>query len=213
MAANNHYTLAEVNDLLKACQSFGLEVIPLVQTFGHKEVILKHERFSYLRDVEEMPESICPCHNDTMGVVREIVDQVMAVHKKSKYLHIGCDEVFHLGECRQCNGSGRSSLFVNHVTKVAEYVNKSHNVQTIIWDDMLRNLFFDDLLPLSKLVEPMVWVMLKMCTELSHPIHGTGTAWPLTTSGLRVPSKELMERLLSYLMFKDICRTTLTGWL
>ena len=47
---------------------------------------------------------------------------------------------------------------MNHVTNVAEYVNNSYNVQTIIWDDMLRNLFFDDLLPLSKLVEPMVWV-------------------------------------------------------
>ena len=86
------------------------------------------------------------------------MDQVMAVHKKAKYLHIGCDEVFHLGECRQCNNSGRNFVFVNHVMKVAEYVSSSHNVQTIIWDDMLRNLFFDDLQPLSKLVEPMVWV-------------------------------------------------------
>ena len=158
MAANNHYTLAEVNDLLKACQSFGLEVIPLVQTFGHMEFVLKHKEFSYLRDVEEMPESICPCHNDTMGVVREIVDQVMAVHKKAKYLHIGCDEVFHLGECSQCLGNGRTSIFIDHVTRVAQYVKNTYKVTPIIWDDMLRNFIVEEMQPLANLVEPMVWV-------------------------------------------------------
>ena len=159
MAATNHYSEEEVTELLNICQELGLEVIPLVQTFGHMEFILKHAEFSYLRDVVEMPESICPCDNNTMGIIREIVDQVMAVHKDAKYLHIGCDEVFHLGECHQCsNVSVKSSIFVNHVTKIAEYVKTAYGVKTIIWDDMLRNLFFDDLVALARVVEPMVWV-------------------------------------------------------
>ena len=153
--------MEDVDDLLRTCQNLGLEVIPLIQTFGHLEFILKHEEFAYLRDVDEMPESICPCHNDTMEVISEIVDQVMGAHKNSKNLHIGCDEVFHLGECSQCRDSGRNSIYVNHVIKVASYVRKKHNVQPIIWDDMLRNLFLDDLLPLSKIVEPMVWVYVE----------------------------------------------------
>ena len=105
-----------------------------------------------------MPESICPCHNDTMGIVREIVDQVMAVHKKAKYLHIGCDEVFHLGECSECLGNGRTSIFIDHVTRVAEYVNHTYKVTPIIWDDMLRNFMVEEMQPLANLVEPMVWV-------------------------------------------------------
>merc|ERR1712106_273906 len=158
VAVKNHYTKAEVQDLLNTCQTLGLDVIPLVQTFGHMEFILKREEFSYLRDVEEMPESICPCHNDTMGLVREIVDQVMAVHKKAKYLHIGCDEVFHLGECSQCLGNGRTSIFIDHVSRVAEYVNHTYKVTPIIWDDMLRNFMVEEMQPLANLVEPMVWV-------------------------------------------------------
>ena len=59
------------------CEELGLDVIPLVQTFGHLEFVLKHEQFQYLRDVEEMPESVCPCHNDTMVLVRDIIDQVI----------------------------------------------------------------------------------------------------------------------------------------
>ena len=79
-----------------------LQVIPLVQTFGHMEFILKLEQFSHLRDVAEMPESICPCHDQTMSLIRTYIDQVMSIHKHVKYLHIGCDEVFHLGECAPC---------------------------------------------------------------------------------------------------------------
>ena len=158
VAAKNHFSIDEVKELLRTCKDLGLEVIPLVQTFGHMEFILKHKEFSYLRDVVEMPESICPCDNDTMGIIREIVDQVMAVHKDSKYLHIGCDEVFHLGECSQCLGKASTSLFINHVTRVAQYVRHAYKVTPIIWDDMLRNFIVEEMEPLAKLVEPMVWV-------------------------------------------------------
>ena len=36
-----HYTLQEVTDFVQFCQNLGLEVIPLVQTFGHLEYVLK----------------------------------------------------------------------------------------------------------------------------------------------------------------------------
>ena len=45
---------------MRTCKELGLDVIPLVQTFGHMEFILKHELFSNLRDVAEMPESDIP---------------------------------------------------------------------------------------------------------------------------------------------------------
>ena len=80
VAAKNHYTLQEVKEILRVCDELGLDVIPLVQTFGHLEFVLKHEQFQYLRDVVEMPESICPCHNDTMVLVSDIIDQVMIAY-------------------------------------------------------------------------------------------------------------------------------------
>ena len=157
-AAGNHYTKSEVEDLLDHCRTIGLEVIPLVQTFGHLEFVLKHKEFAYLRDVAEMPESVCPCHNDTMAVVRDIVDQVMALHKGAAMLHIGCDEVFHLGECSECLGGSRTSIFTEHVVRVAQYAATVHKVKPIIWDDMLRNMMIEEMQPLASLVEPMVWV-------------------------------------------------------
>ena len=158
VAAKNHYTMPEVKELLAHCQALGLEVIPLVQTFGHLEFILKHKEFAYLRDVPEMPESLCPCNNNTMPLVRDIIDQVMAVHRGAKYLHIGCDEVYHLGECGECQGAGRNEIFVKHVTKVANHAATMHKVTPIVWDDMLRNFMVEEMQPLGGLVEPMVWV-------------------------------------------------------
>ena len=64
----------------------------------------------------------------------------MSVHKSAKYLHIGCDEVFHLGECPPCMSQGltRSQIFVDHVKAVSAYVRETYGVEVIIWDDMLR---------------------------------------------------------------------------
>ena len=40
------YTEAQVMQILSAARRAGLEVIPLVQTFGHLEFVLKHGRFA-----------------------------------------------------------------------------------------------------------------------------------------------------------------------
>ena len=62
----------------------------------------------------------------------------MTVHSGAKNLHIGCDEVYHLGECQPCLGNGRTATFVDHVAKVARYAVERYKVTPIIWDDMLR---------------------------------------------------------------------------
>ena len=96
-----------------------------------------------------------------MLVVKELIGQVMKLHagRGITHLHIGCDEVFHLGECDSCRTHGRSEIFVSHVAAVAKHVKEAYNVQPIIWDDMLRNFMAAELQPLANgLVEPMVWV-------------------------------------------------------
>ena len=37
-----------------------------------------------------------------MYLLHLYIFKVMAVHKDAKYLHIGCDEVYHLGTCQPC---------------------------------------------------------------------------------------------------------------
>ena len=111
----------------------------------------------------------------------------MAFHPNIRYLHIGCDEVYHIAECALCQRKFKDDIFLAHVQRVATYVkNKSvaiqlidlrssyvsimsrfffvltryKNVIPIIWDDMLRHISASTLreYKLGELVEPMVWV-------------------------------------------------------
>ena len=77
ISASNHYNASDIVNLINTCHHIGLEVIPLVQTFGHMEFILKHKQFSHLRDTSEMPESICACHEEGMNLITDYIDQVI----------------------------------------------------------------------------------------------------------------------------------------
>lgn len=43
-----------------------------------------------------------------------MIDQMMAAHPNAKWLHIGCDEVYHIGLCDLCKKKAIDELFLNH---------------------------------------------------------------------------------------------------
>lgn len=48
----------------------------------------------------------------------------MALHKTSKYIHIGCDEVYQMGECDLCRLEMHETLFLKHVKNVASIIHE-----------------------------------------------------------------------------------------
>uniref|UniRef100_H3AY64 Hexosaminidase D n=1 Tax=Latimeria chalumnae TaxID=7897 RepID=H3AY64_LATCH len=160
------YSPLEVKEILHLAKSNGLEVIPLLQTFGHMEFVLKHGVFSHLREVKAFPNALNPYKEESVELVREMIDQVMATHSGLTWIHIGGDEVYFLGEGEQSKpllmqGTitiGR--LFLSHMKAVANHVVTAHpGVRPIMWDDMLRNISEESLADsgISQLVEPMIW--------------------------------------------------------
>lgn len=159
--ATNAFSVDDVKEILKFAEESKLEVIPLIQTFGHMEFALKHSNWSKLREVPDSPQALCPSRNGTMDFITEMVKQVMALHPKINYLHIGCDEVFQMGECEVCRLELHENLFLRHVRTVATNIRKQWpNLKLLVWDDMLRHLSQQSLqdFSLGELVEPMVWV-------------------------------------------------------
>ena len=170
-AARNHYSRADVRQLLAEAERLGLRVIPLVQTFGHLELFLKLEQFAHLRESPPHPEALCPSRNASRRLVEAIVDQVMELHKDAKELHIGCDEVYHMGLCDLCQRKLRDELFLEHVTYVARYVRRRYGVTPLIWDDMMRHIPPDLLRRsgIAELVEPMIWVYAEDVDRFAGP--------------------------------------------
>lgn len=85
----------------------------------------------------------------------------MEAHPNIRYLHIGCDEVFQMGECEVCRLELHETLFLKHIKNVAKNIlAKYPKLRLIIWDDMLRHLSQQSMQDcgLGSLVEPMVWV-------------------------------------------------------
>uniref|UniRef100_A0A8C2E406 beta-N-acetylhexosaminidase n=1 Tax=Cyprinus carpio TaxID=7962 RepID=A0A8C2E406_CYPCA len=160
------YRREEIVSIQDAASSRGLEIIPLVQTFGHLEFVLKHEVFRDLREVDYCLGTLNPHHDAGVRLVQEMLQQVMKLHPKSTSLHIGADEVYMLGHGDKSKHwldvPGRSvhQLFLSHVIKVAKGVQESTpNLNLIMWDDMLRSMTPETIKEsgLVGLVQPMLW--------------------------------------------------------
>nr|CAH7712483.1 unnamed protein product [Callosobruchus chinensis] len=165
-ASGSPYSLEEAHQILELAADCNLTIIPLVQTFGHMEFVLKHEQWRGLREVEAYPSSMCPSNSETMPLVRSLIKQIVAFHTNIQYLHIGGDEIWHMGLCPACQKRvqtskyGKAALYLDHISEVAQYVKDNYpTIKIIIWDDMLRNIELNILQEyyIGNLVEPMIW--------------------------------------------------------
>ncbi|KAJ7404411.1 Hexosaminidase D [Willisornis vidua] len=166
LRAPHAYSPLELQAMLCLARAQGLDVVPLVQTFGHMEFVLKHKQFAHLREVPALPNALNPHKEESLALVRAMVDQVMALHKDVEWFHIGCDEVYHLGEGEESKqwlqqpGNTLEKLFLAHIKAVASYVTSSYpRVTPIVWDDMLRGMSEETLAEsgVPQLVQPMIW--------------------------------------------------------
>lgn len=166
VAAEYAYSKDDIQRIQQLAEQNNLEIIPLIQTFGHFEFVLKHEKFKRLREVAPYPSALCPTHPDSMDTIKMMIDQVLALHPHTRRFHIGADEVYHIGVCERCQKKMASEklssqqMFFAHIHAVVTYL-KTHysHITVLMWDDMMR---FTELSILKEsrigdLVEPMVW--------------------------------------------------------
>ncbi len=59
------YTKSDIKLIQESAKQHHLELIPLIQTFGHLEWILKLDEFKSYRDNINLPTVISPCINAT----------------------------------------------------------------------------------------------------------------------------------------------------
>ncbi|XP_058013037.1 hexosaminidase D-like isoform X1 [Ahaetulla prasina] len=141
------YSEEDVSKIQELAGLNKLEIIPLVQTFGHVEFILKHEKYRHLREVERFPNSFNPHLPETLGLLKVLLTQVLSKHPQSSWVHIGADEVFHLGEGLDSknwmsrNGGDTGKMYLNHIREVVQFIaSQPWGLQVLLWDDMLRKV-------------------------------------------------------------------------
>lgn len=166
LTARNAYSKEDVSKIIELASANHLEVIPLIQTFGHLEFMLKLRNYKHLREVPQYPQVVCPSNNSTFLLLKDMIDDIIALHPLSNYIHIGCDEVFYIGECSRCIETmlkerwTKKDLFLHHVTVTAGYIKQKYPTLTVLmWDDEFRKLTLDELITekIGKFIEPVVW--------------------------------------------------------
>lgn len=158
------YSEADIKRFGDSCRECKLDIIPLVQTFGHMESVLKHAKFEALREEPDNYMDLAPCVEGARRLASELVIEILRVHRRAgipvSRLHVGCDEVFSLGSHPQSAkkaaelGSGR--LFVDHLEHVCSAC-RSANVRPMIWHDMAGKFDAAALRRVGSLADVVVW--------------------------------------------------------
>jgi len=148
----------EKNEIIELCnwiRQFGIEIIPEIQTFFHAQYITaaypqlaeipaktENESFGNLYMADNNHNSfyahnMCPLHEDYYKYVFGIADEIIETIKPERYVHMGHDEGYFLGQCEKCSKHDKAKLFADEVNKLNEYV-KSKNLTMMIWSDMFH---------------------------------------------------------------------------
>ncbi|KHJ46808.1 glycosyl hydrolase family 20, catalytic domain protein [Trichuris suis] len=160
------YSADDVRMILSTADQLRLEVIPLVQTIGHLEWLLKTHKFYSFRENPRNPQSVCVSNAEAVDLVLHLVDQVMAFHKDyGQFVHIGADEVYQYGECSRCvarmnkENLRREDLLLRHIVNVSKHVKTKYGKNVLMWHDMIANIdaSLAEKYDLKNLVEPVLW--------------------------------------------------------
>ena len=133
------YTREEIKDFIKYCQSLHMDVIPLQQSFGHVEYILRNYKYAQLREDDKDFSQVCPSESEKNKELFTRLFKDMASMHPSPYFHIGGDETHLLGHCEKCKKKaaeiGISQLYFNHIKMLCDIV-VSLGKRPVLWADI-----------------------------------------------------------------------------
>ena len=134
------YTREEIREFISYCKSIGIEVVPLQQSLGHLEYILRNPRYSELKEDRQDISQVCPMKiAESKELFTELFTDLAAMHD-SDYIHIGGDETRLLGHCPLCQKRveevGKSKLFVDYMSMITQLV-VDLGKKPVMWADII----------------------------------------------------------------------------
>jgi hexosaminidase len=133
------YTKQQIVSFVKYCNSIGIDVIPLQESFGHVGYILRHDRYKDLREDQKDFSQVCPLQvKQDSTLFTQLYTELASTHT-SKYIHIGGDETYLLGHDARCRAmvakEGRSKLYINYIRMLCNIVIKLGKIP-VLWADI-----------------------------------------------------------------------------
>lgn len=138
------YKTSQIKQLIKECNCFGVELIPMLNVLGHaaqnRALFGKHTALDQNPALSDLYEPDGWTWNilnpKTVKVVHEMIDELCDVFVDSKYFHIGCDESFPYGSSRLFEGKDKTDVMIDYVNNIQAKL-KKRGKTAIMWGDQL----------------------------------------------------------------------------
>lgn len=128
------YTCEELKECDEFADTFGIEMIPCIQTLAHLPDVLKWPVYS---DMQDDGETLLVGNEKVYEFIDHIISAASAPFR-SKRIHIGMDEAWHLGLGAYLHQNGlkrKFDIMNEHLARVLEIV-KKYDLQPMFWSDM-----------------------------------------------------------------------------
>ncbi len=170
------FSKAEFKEILAYSRSLGLEPIPLLQTIGHCEYVLKNGKYEPLAEVPGRIDQYCPRNPEVVAFLQKWIGEYLDVFGSVKYFHLGADEAYTLGECPKCKAYAAehslSELYIDHVNAVSAPL-IAKGIRPVVWGDMLLH-HPEALAKLSKKIVVFDWLYTRYYGAGTVEVWGQG---------------------------------------
>lgn len=133
------YTREEVKGFIAYCGSIHLDVIPLQQSFGHVEYILRNPKYKDLREDQKDYSQVNPIREaEAKKLFTTLYKDLISTHH-SPYIHIGGDETYLLGHSeeskKKIKAVGIGRLYGDYIKMLCDVV-VGLGKRPVLWADI-----------------------------------------------------------------------------
>lgn len=132
------YSKQELIDIVDYASSFGVDIIPCIQTLSHLSQALRWDTYSSIR---ETGHTLYIGKEETYALIEKMIKTCREVFK-SEYIHIGMDEAIDLGVPRYMYKNetiDKTKEFLSHLKRVTDICYK-YDFTPMMWEDMFFKL-------------------------------------------------------------------------
>ena len=130
----------ELQGLLAHARERGMTNIPLLQTIGHAEYVLKHEPYIGWRENPERHDCYCTSRPEVRAFLARWIAEYLEIFGEIEHFHLGGDEAYQFASCEVCKAAAeatsRNALYAEHIRELAAPI-QARGIKPGIWCDMV----------------------------------------------------------------------------
>ncbi|MGD8780819.1 MAG: family 20 glycosylhydrolase [Ignavibacteria bacterium] len=134
------FTKEEFKEIIAYSRTLGLEPIPLLQTIGHAEYVLQHEKYFSFREDPTRYDCYCTSNESVKDFLKKWIKEYIELFGELRYFHLGGDEAYAFATCEICKSTaekiGENKLYADYLNDIAQPL-LSKNIRPGIWCDMM----------------------------------------------------------------------------